>query len=306
MKLGEVLLGYINEYGLYTDRPLLKANDAPAAEILPLAEDNPELRDLGRNGCYLVMRQLEQDVPGFWKFVDSTSGGNAVEREQLASAMVGRARDGSPLIDDSQQSANGRRDDTPANNRFNFDRDPQGHRCPVGAHIRRANPRSGDFPPGTRGLISCLLRTLGFCRRHPTEDLISSTRFHRLLRRGRAYGPTLTPEDAIKKKVAKAERGLHFICIGANILRQFEFVQNAWLMNTKFGGLAGESDPLLGNREPLSGGEATAHFTIPRAGAPAKCVAELPQFIRVRGGAYFFMPGLKALQFIARHPGEGS
>jgi len=291
---------------LYTDRPLLNPNDAPAAEILPPAEDNPELRDLGRNGCYLVMRQLEQDVPGFWKFVDSASGGGAEEREQLASAMVGRTRDGSPLIDDSRQSDNAKDDGAAASNRFNFDRDPLGHRCPVGAHIRRANPRTGDFPPATRGLILRLLRTLGFCRRHPNEDLISSTRFHRLLRRGRAYGPTLAPEDAIKKKVVKAERGLHFICIGANILRQFEFVQNAWLMNSKFAGLAGESDPLLGNREPLSGGETTDNFTMPRAGAPAKCVSGLPQFIRVRGGAYFFMPGLKALQFIARHPDESS
>jgi deferrochelatase/peroxidase EfeB len=307
LKTGEILLGYRNEYGLYTDRPLLDANAEPAAEILPPAEDQPDLRDLGRNGCYLVMRQLDQDVPGFWQFVDQTSGGDEAEREQLASAMVGRSRDGTPLVAGSSKAASkSDRDNKPENNGFNFDLDPLGHQCPVGAHIRRANPRTGDFAPGTTNLIIRLLRTLGFCRRHPNEDLISSTRFHRLLRRGRAYGPGLAPADAVKTNAAKAERGLHFICIGANILRQFEFVQNAWLMNSKFAGLAGESDPLMGNRETLFSGEATNGFTRPRAGAPAQCPSGLPQFITVKGGAYFFMPGLKALRFIATHPGGDS
>jgi len=302
MKIGEVLLGYINEYGLYTDRPLLDPRLLPAAAILPRAEDNAALHDLGRNGSYLVMRQLDQKVAEFWQFVDSASGGVAAEREQLAAAMVGRQRDGTPLIEAASTSASAEKEnDTPPDNQFSFDFDPYGQQCPVGAHIRRANPRTGDLPPGTSGIISRLLRTLGFKRRHPNEDLISSTRFHRLLRRGRAYGPTLVPEDAISEDAIEAERGLHFICLGANILRQFEFVQNAWLMNSKFAGLAGESDPLLGNREPLFGGEATDRFTRPRAGAPARCHAGLPQFVTVKGGAYFFMPGLNALKFIATH-----
>ena len=189
----------------------------------------------------------------------------------------------------------------PGENDFLHDKDPLGHSCPVGAHVRRANPRTGDFPPGVSGIISRLLRTLGFCRRHPHEDLISSARFHRLLRRGRTYGPALTPEKAVAKNARKAERGLHFICLGANILRQFEFVQHAWLMQSKFAGLAGESDPLLGNREPLHGGEPTDRFSQPQQGAPAICQQGLPQFVSVRGGGYFFMPGLKALRFIATY-----
>ena len=287
LKTGELLLGYVNEYGLYTDRPLLSTQAYPGADVLPVAEDDPSLRDLGRNGCYLVMRQLEQDVAGFWRFVDQAAAGDGVEREKLAAAMVGRQRDGKPLIEGGGE------------NDFDFDSDPLGHACPIGAHVRRANPRSGDFPPGSERLLPRLLRTLGFCRRHAKEDLVSSTRFHRILRRGRAYGPLLTPEEALTANADDEKRGLHFLCLGANILRQFEFVQNAWLMSSHFAGLAAETDPLLGNREPLADGGATDAFTRPQAAAPAERHSNLPQFVTVRGGAYFFLPGLRALRFIA-------
>jgi deferrochelatase/peroxidase EfeB len=304
LKIGEILLGHVNEYGLYTDRPLLSPDTVAQADILPEAEDQPGSRDFGRNGCYLVMRQLEQDVPGFWQFVDQAAAGDAAERERLAAAMVGRQRDGTPLIASHENTAPGDAlSDASADNEFSFDDDPLGRACPIGAHVRRANPRTGDFPPGTDSLLIRLLRTLGFCRRQANEDLVSSTRFHRLLRRGRAYGSVLTPEDATNASANTdpSPRGLHFICLGANIMRQFEFVQNAWLTNSHFGGLSGESDPLLGNREVLADGGATDAFTEPQVNAPAKCQAGLPQFVTVRGGAYFFMPGIKALRFIATH-----
>ena len=213
-----------------------------------------------------------------------------------------RQRDGTPLVESSTTTASADSATSASDeNSFLFDADPLGRTCPVGAHIRRANPRTGDFPPATDGLLTRLLRTLGFCRRHASEDLISSTRFHRLLRRGRAYGPVLTPADALGAKADQAERGLHFICLGANILRQFEFVQNAWLMNSHFGGLRGESDPLMGNRETLADGTSTDAFSEPQVNAPAEVQQGLPQFVTVRGGAYFFMPGIRALQFIATH-----
>jgi deferrochelatase/peroxidase EfeB len=75
---------------------------------------------------------------------------------------------------------------------------------------------------------------------------MSSVRFHRILRRGREYGPRLSPSDALAPAPPNdPERGLHFVCLNANILRQFEFLQNAWIVNTKFSALTGESDPLL-------------------------------------------------------------
>ena len=197
------------------------------------------------------------------------------------------------------------------NNRFTFDGDALGQRCPVGAHVRRANPRTGDYPPGISGPFTRLQHTLGFGRNQPTDDLIASTRFHRIVRRGRVYGSTLTPEQALRDtplKKAGEERGLHFVCLGANISRQFEFIQNAWMMGAKFGGLSTEADPLLGNREPLASGQVTDQFTRPQLGRPAECTQGLPQFVSVRGGAYFFMPGLRALTFILqahRQPNPG-
>ena len=89
------------------------------------------------------------------------------------------------------------------------------------------------------------------------------------------------------------------ICLNSNISRQFEFVQNAWIDSTKFSGMTGESDPLLGNREPIPGCPVTSDFNMPQEGGLRQRVAGLPQFIKVRGGAYFFLPSLRALRYFA-------
>ena len=252
LALGEVLLGYANEYGQYTDRPLLDPATDPAAAELPPAEDQPRRRDLGRNGSYLVFRQLQQDVRRFWRFLDEQAGGDA-GGARTAGCRHGRpnARR-EPLIPIGPQPIEGI---GPAasevtTNQFTYDADPAGLRCPLGAHIRRSNPRTGDLPPGVTGLVSRLLRILGFDRPDIRTDTVASTRFHRILRRGREYGTHLVPEDAVRSESGdEKETGLHFICLVANIARQFEFVQNAWTASSKFGGLSGETDPLLGNRQ---------------------------------------------------------
>ena len=299
---GEVTLGYPNEYGQYTARPLIDPKkDAFAAELLN-AEDQPTLKDFGRNGSYLVLRQLAQDVPGFWQFLDKATGSVSEQREQLAASMVGRKRDGSLLIPLTAQPIPGISSADHDNNHFTYDLDPGGNHCPIGAHIRRANPRTGDLPPRSTGFISRLIKLLGFGQDHPNEDLIASTRFHRILRRGRAYGSVLTPEDAVKPNAPAAERGLQFICLVANISRQFEFIQNAWVRNSKFGGVHQESDSLLGNRQPLESGESTDQFNRPDPAGPMRKTCHLPEFVRVRGGGYFFMPGRHALKYIAVLP----
>src|SRR5262249_7493672 len=48
LALGEFLLGYRNEYGRFTDRPLIDPAADPRAAILPEAADAPGRRDLGR------------------------------------------------------------------------------------------------------------------------------------------------------------------------------------------------------------------------------------------------------------------
>ena len=294
--LGEFVLGYPNEYGGYTDRPLLDAGgDAQAA--LPRAEDAPDKKDLGRNGSYLVLRQLQQDVQGFWKFLDSATDGDSDRRERLAAAMVGRSLQGVPLAEAAIESNRDAATSKPDLNAFNYQSDPHGLRCPLGAHIRRANPRNGDLPAGTHGVVSRLIRTLGFDAEALQQDLVASTRFHRLLRRGRKYGAPSLAESLAGPPGAEA--GIHFICLGANLARQFEFVQNAWMMGTKFDGLTAESDPLLGPRLPAPDGTRTDRYSIPQPGGPDRCVAGLPQFVTVVGGAYFFLPGIRALRYLA-------
>jgi len=294
--LGEVLLGYPNEYGGYTDRPLL--DRAAVGPLLPAAEDAPERADLGRNGSYLVFRQLRQDVRGFWQFVDRQAGGDPAERERIASAMVGRKRDGTPVVGASDEKYEGAGDGGDLN-AFTYRSDPDGVRCPLGAHIRRSNPRNADLPPGAPGLVSWAKRTLGFDADALAHDLVASTRFHRLLRRGREYGPGVSPAEALGGGSSGADTGLHFICLGANIARQFEFVQNAWAMAVRFDGLPSESDPLLGTRAPAADGTPTDGFSMPREGGADERLAGLPQFVTVLGGAYFFLPGIRALRFLA-------
>jgi deferrochelatase/peroxidase EfeB len=297
--LGEYLLGYPNEYGLYTPRPLLD----PQRDVqgsLPKAEDAPDKRDLGRNGSYLVLRQLRQDVSGFWQTLDRYTQGQPDARARLAEAMVGRTLQGEPLVGVLNEVIEGNAAAAqPDLNAFTYRSDPEGVRCPLGAHVRRTHPRNADLPPGSSGLISRALRMLGFNAEARSEDLIASARFHRLLRRGREYGVAVPLEQALRGSSEGVESGLQFICLGANIQRQFELVQSAWLMSAKFNGLSDEADPLLGNRLPGLAQSRTDVFTRPQSDGPDQRLTGLPQFVTVLGGAYFFLPGIRALRFFA-------
>jgi deferrochelatase/peroxidase EfeB len=294
------LLGYPNEYDKYADRPLIYADSASARGLLA-AEDAPEKKDVGRNGTYLVMRQLRQDVRSFWQFVNRQAGGNATEADKLGAAFVGRTRAGDPLVPMQEQPIPGIGPDPEQirQNQFTFAQDPMGAGCPFGAHVHRENPRNTDYPGRPTGLAK-LITMLGFGPGGFRDDLMSPVRFHRILRRGREYGPELLPENALAPAPPNdPERGLHFICLNANISRQFEFLQNAWTVNTKFSGLTGESDPLIGIREAIPGCPITDNFTMQNDGGLRRRVSGLPQFVTVRGGAYFFLPGLRALRYFA-------
>jgi hypothetical protein len=287
------------------------------------------MRDFGRNGTYLVLRDLHNDVLAFRDFIKSRSAGNQQKAHALASAMSGRVPADQQVIPPWPKKPNGSPpwhapgavDDPtwvippggPVNplaegavegigrkmkevwlDQFTFDNDPNGTSCPYGAHIRRANPRNADLPAGTRGMIGKVLRTLGFSRQHPHDDLLSSTRFHRILRRGRAYEGQREQNAGSQER----EQGLRFIALNANISRQFEFIQTSWFANSKFNGLD-EDDPLVGGRQRLTTGALVNRFTRPQDNALACRLHDVPQFVNVRGGAYFFMPGLSALRYIA-------
>jgi Dyp-type peroxidase family len=300
---GEFLLGYPNEYGFYTQRPLLNAERDPG-NFLCQAEDDPSRRDLGRNGTYLVLRQLEQDVSGFWRFVCAQSPND--RGVGLAEGMVGRRlSNGDSLVAVSRIDIRGVCADADdiRQNSFTFKADPDGLACPLGAHIRRANPRTADLPGGRQGFISRLHRVLGLKRGGLREDLLSSSRFHRIIRRGRPYSE-VSGQESGQQESSRIRTGLHFIALNANIARQFQFIQNSWIINSKFNGLDGESDPLLGNRRAFPVGQCTDGFSLPQAGGLNRRIAGLPQFVTVRGGAYFFLPSLRALRFFARQNGN--
>jgi Dyp-type peroxidase family len=268
---GEFVLGYTNEHGQVTTRPLLPGS-ADRGSVLP-RDKATGLADLGRNGSYLVLRQLRQDIDAFWTFADEASRGedgrpDGTERELLAAKIVGRWPSGAPLVLAPER-------DDPAlaeENSFGYQHtDPRGLACPIGSHVRRVNPRDSLEPdPGTE-------RSLAINRRH------------RLLRRGRTYGPAS----------GGGERGLFFLCLNANLARQYEFVQHTWVNNPSFNGLYDEPDPLVGPR-----GSKGTYFTTPSTPVRRR-YADLPSFVSVRGGAYFFLPGIRALRYLAVEPSRG-
>jgi Dyp-type peroxidase family len=277
IKAGEFLLGYVNEYGLYTDRPLLPATADPNGVLF--REPAGSGADLGRNGTYLVVRTLQQDVRGFRQFLAQTSAtptdGDTDARLRLAAKLVGRWPSGAPLVKAPEH-------DDPSlagDNDFAYaQEDPDGLRCPLGAHIRRSHPRDSLDPnPGS-------------------DQSVAVDKRHRLIRRGREYGPPLPADDIDQPAppgVTDTERGLHFMAVNANIARQFEFIQHTWVNNPKFAGLYDDADPLLAAHTPAGG-----TFTMPALPVRQRLTG-LPRFITVRGGAYFFLPGLRAIRYLA-------
>ncbi len=286
---GEVVLGYPNAYGHYPATPSVPATEAARKLGFKAAPPDPynttlgERLDLGRNGSYVVFRQYAQDVKGFWSYLDEQAGHDPGRRKMLGAKMVGRWPNGAPL--EQHPDAEPPAFDPKTANEFMYAGDLHGNRCPLGSHIRRTNPRDGMGP-------------------NPAESLLVADR-HRLLRRGRAYGPPLAPSfdpADILESDGSGERGLHFICFNTDIGRQFEFVQNTWVNNLKFGGLYADPDPVIApHRSPAEASthpEEVSRFTVQRCPVRHR-VNGIPRFVTIRGGAYFFMPGLKALRYLA-------
>jgi len=225
----------------------------------------PQPEILGRNGSYVVFRKLHQRVAAFRQYLKS-SAPDAEGREFLAAKMMGRWRSGAPLAlcpvhDEPQIGADPRR-----NNDFLFKTDDAiGYRTPLGSHIRRMNPRDADVA----GLV----------------------RIHRMIRRGTAYGPVL-PEGVMEDD--RLDRGLMFAFVGAHLGRQFEFVQSEWMNDSAFFG--GDSESV---KDPVAGANAgTGTFDVPRRPLRLR-LKGLPRFVVTRGGEYCFLPGIRALRWLA-------
>lgn len=288
IRAGEFVLGYRNDYDAFTESPTVDAADDPANH-LPVDRDG-ERKSLGRNGTYLVYREMTQDVLKFWDYLETQSrepGADAAARAiALGAKMVGRWPGGAPLV----TSPDADRAERATDNAFLYADDQLGLRCPPGAHIRRSNPRDILAPED---------------RSH--EASILMVRKHQMVRRGRAFGrpvaASMDPRDilAARSPADDERRGLHFICLVGDIGRQFELVQRAWMHSANFAALYKDGDPISAARRPPGDDNPNDEFTCPAEPLRRK-YKQLPQFTRLVGGAYFFLPGIAALRFIARSP----
>ena len=243
---GEFVLGYPDEDGVVADAP------APP---------------YGRNSTFMVFRKLAQNVVAFRALLEELAAEHFSGNQEFAAAKIGgRWRDGTPLTlspggrDKKLAGAKWRTND------FRYYTDRDGFKCPIGAHIRRANPR--DSLPGGGDRV----------------------RRHRIIRRGMPYGDPLP-----KGEVDEAERGLLFVCLNASIARQFEVV-NGWLTKGDAFGL--QHGDLLTDRtgKPAM----TIHADPPVWFRPD---GHHDPLVTTRGGEYLFVPSLEGLRRLGAEAG---
>jgi Dyp-type peroxidase family len=244
LRAGEFVLGYEDEDG-----------GLPAAPAPPF----------GLNGTFMVYRKLEQDVARFRQLIRQGAPALGLEEEQLEAKIVGRWRDGSPLVLSPVRPDPTIGNDPDRTSAFLYKNDPQGFACPLGAHVRRANPRDA------------------------LEGGTERSRRHRIIRRGMTYGPPFVADEDDGES-----RGLIFICFNASIHRQFEVIQN-WLLDGNPFGASQDSDFLLGSNDGAFG-----KMTI-QGDEPAFLSPQLP-LVQTRGGEYLFVPGGRALASLLRDP----
>ncbi|MGY4314072.1 Dyp-type peroxidase [Bradyrhizobium sp. JR3.5] len=274
--LGDILIGHNDLHNEKSPGPVIPDSEDGKGRAAGLtAAGAPEgLLNFGLNGSYMVVRELRQNVAAFWKSLKDEAerisrqdpSAKPVSDLWLAERVIGRSIDGHLLCPDGKV--------LPAD-QFNFPRndflfkktDPQGFGCPLGSHVRRANPRDS------------LAKDMA-----SVQTLLDAANNHRILRRGRKYGSTIQQRD----QDDHAERGLLFMCLNSDIARQFEFIQQRWLLNRNFSTLFDETDPLIGPKGPFTVNE-----------QPLRKIVDVETYIQCAGGDYFFLPSIPALNYLA-------
>jgi deferrochelatase/peroxidase EfeB len=257
--LGEFLMGYESQMGwTYTMCP----------------------SQLATNGSFGAFRILEQDVAAFETFLN----GFGDDKELMAAKVCGRWRKGNPLVLAPSEEPTLPDDELNAF-RYGSDAnapDPLGVRCPVGAHIRRSNPRDELVVPG----------------KIPGHQ-------HRIVRRNMPYGPPYHGNgepDGIP-------RGLVGYFINVDLGNQFEFLMKAWINQSIFVASVPlpQGNPVLNiTGTDVFLGDAPSSFYVTEEPAPPKTtvtnqkVAIPPQrFITTKGSAYCLLPSISALKYLA-------
>ena len=220
----------------------------------------PQPEVLSRNGSYMAYRRLQEHVGVFRDYLREHAD-TPDGQELLAAKIMGRWRSGAPLVLSPKHDDPELGADPMRNNDFNY----QGWirtamPCRSDPHARRLNPR----------------------------DTNANMNRRRMIRRGATYGPAL-PQDAPDDG---ADRGIAAFIICASLVRQFEFAQNVWINDRNFHELGNERDPICGNQD------GTLEYKIPSRPI-RKVLKGLPAFTTLTGGAYFFLPGLTALRYLA-------
>lgn len=214
-----------------------------------------------RDSTYVVFRWLYQDVAAFEQFLDEQASRLYAQvdpghgREVVAAKMMGRWRDGTPLICSPDAP-----DPTRVHEDFDYLQDVDGGICPASSHIRVMNPRSQELIGGA-----------------------VTTGVPQIVRRGMSYGPVLegSQDDGI-------DRGIYGMFLCASIREQFLRLL-AWGNRNDFSGIfpahGRDQDALIGNRA-FPG--ATQEFRIPASGGGG-VARPLPDFIRTKGTQFLMM-----------------
>jgi deferrochelatase/peroxidase EfeB len=284
LEAGEFLFGYPDEAFEYPEAP------------------GPPL--FSRNGTYLVYRKLHQNVGSFNSYLEAEGARFPGGKEALAAKFAGRWRNGAPLVSfPAEEGANqfakelaALREKARGNSAspgerarlaelklqlvaFDYNDDPQGAKCPFGAHMRRTNPRSAlEF--ANSGAFD-------------TPGALSNRR--RLLRRGLTYGRVEDPTSD------DGDHGVIITLLNADLSRQFEFVQQQWLNFGNDFRLANDQDPLLGNHGINENCRGEGRMVIEGDAAtkrPPYFCSRMPTLVETRGGDYFFVPSMTCLRMI--------
>ncbi len=270
---GDFLLGYAGSYITY-----------------PL----PQPDALGLNGTFCAYRILRQDAAGFETYLEQAAAAANLDKELVAAKMCGRWRSGVPLALSPQSSQPEPALTRKQLNAFDYRptlqfpdavEDWQGFHCPLGSHIRRANPRSDDVA----GTVHTTQVVNG-------KALVTdSGNPHRIIRRGIPYGPAYDPAKPDAAEEAGRERGLLLLVLCVSLRDQFEFLMTQWINGEIFAGATLPKDPLLGNI-----GDGEGQFHIPVQGQKPIHLQGFSRFIETRGAAYGFLPSLTALRYLSR------
>ncbi len=214
-----------------------------------------------RHSTFVVYRKMQMHPERMRGYL-----GGFDDPHRIAAKMVGRWQDGTPLVTSPDGPDPAVAGDPRRVNDFRYSDDEDGLACPIGAHVRRANPRDHD----------------GFFGGKLSDR-------HRIIRRGRAYGEPLA-DGSLEDD--GAERGLVFKCYQADIERQFEVIQSRWIDDGDPFGVGDDRDPLIGVHHK-------GHGRMVIQGHPPVVLAGLPTFTTIRGGEYLVRPGLRALRWLA-------